>query len=135
MASTEKTKPTEWTRTPAAAFSAAVLGLASIGGVGYSIMVHEPATAVAMDTDQPADAGFPSPARVVYLVDLNSATLAELQLLPGIGPVTAKSIIDDRTTNGPYEQLEDLDRVRGIGPRTIESIRDRVEIARTPADG
>jgi competence protein ComEA len=59
---------------------------------------------------------------ITHRVDLNSAGAEELALLPNIGPKLARAIIEDRETNGDYETLEDLDRVRGIGPRTIEDL-------------
>lgn len=56
------------------------------------------------------------------LVNVNTASAAELQLLPGIGPVMASRIIEDRTTNGPYRSPADLDRVTGIGPKTLAKL-------------
>jgi len=56
-------------------------------------------------------------------LDLNAARAHELQLLPGIGEKTAQAIVADREENGPYRNLEDLTRVRGIGPKTVERLR------------
>ncbi|MFW5879033.1 MAG: ComEA family DNA-binding protein [Myxococcota bacterium] len=55
-------------------------------------------------------------------VDVNSASASELESLPGIGPATAQSIIEDREANGPFSSLSDLTRVRGIGDRTVEKL-------------
>lgn len=63
----------------------------------------------------------PRPAQ--YLVDINTAGVAELQVLPEIGPSLAERIVTERETGGPYRDLNDLRRVRGIGPRTLERIR------------
>ena len=60
-------------------------------------------------------------------IDLNSATASELETLPGIGTVKAQSIIDYRQANGPYSSVDDLLAVSGIGPATVESIRDLVD--------
>jgi competence ComEA-like helix-hairpin-helix protein len=56
-------------------------------------------------------------------MDLNRALARDLVFLPGIGPSTAQKIVLDRTENGPYESLEDMARVRGIGRETIERLR------------
>ena len=59
-------------------------------------------------------------------VSLSTATLEQLDGLPGIGPVTAQKIVDYRTENGPFASVDDLDAVPGIGPATIQDIRDLV---------
>ena len=69
-----------------------------------------------------------APAVASTRINLNTATAAELQLLPRIGPALSARIIEDRAANGPYETIEALDRVRGIGPRTIHNIRDHATV-------
>ena len=59
-------------------------------------------------------------------VSLATATVEQLDELPGIGPVTAQKIVDWRTTHGPFRSVEDLDDVPGIGPARIEQLRDLV---------
>jgi len=61
------------------------------------------------------------------LVDINSATQAELEELPGVGPATASAIVEERETNGPFSAPEDLMRVSGIGPKKYEALADLVE--------
>lgn len=56
-------------------------------------------------------------------VDLNNATAAELQLLPGIGAVLAGRIVEYRDANGPFESFDDLQAVHGIGRLTVAAIR------------
>jgi len=55
-------------------------------------------------------------------VYINTATLDELQTLPGVGPALAQRIIDDREANGAFTSLADLDRVSGIGASTLETL-------------
>ena len=65
---------------------------------------------------------------VPLIVDLNRATAADLDRLPGVGPSTAKAIIDHRTRNGPFASIDDLLAVRGIGPAKLAEIRPWVRV-------
>ncbi|CAN0362157.1 unnamed protein product, partial [Ectocarpus sp. 4 AP-2014] len=58
-----------------------------------------------------------------FLVDVNHAEWPELAQLPGIGPTLAQRIIDSRGVDGEFHTINDLDRVNGIGPRTLEGMR------------
>jgi len=59
-------------------------------------------------------------------IDLNAATVSELDELPGIGPATAAAIVTERERNGPFLDVDDLDRVPGIGPAKLEALRGLV---------
>lgn len=61
-------------------------------------------------------------------IDVNHATVEELDELPGIGPATAAAIVDHREQNGPFATVDDLEAVRGIGPAKLEAIRDLVAV-------
>ncbi len=61
-------------------------------------------------------------------VNINTADLATLDTLPGIGPVIAQRIIDYRENNGPFERPEQLGEVKGIGHKTLEKILDCVTV-------
>ena len=62
------------------------------------------------------------------LISLNRATAAELEGLPGVGPVLAQRIEAFRAANGPFGQVEDLLQVPGIGEAKLASIRDLVRV-------
>ena len=82
----------------------------------------------APEADPPASAAPPSAAER-SLVDLNRATLEQLDALPGIGPAKARAIIAYRETNGPFRKAEDLLNVSGIGAATFEKLRELVYVS------
>jgi len=61
-------------------------------------------------------------------LDLNTATLEQLQTLPGVGPVLAQRIVDLRTERGVFSSVEELLEVKGIGAATLEQLRSYVII-------
>ena len=61
-------------------------------------------------------------------LNLNTATLADLETLPGIGPVTAQSILAWRTQHQRFTRVEELQEVDGIGPKTMEKLRPHVRV-------
>ncbi|GAA0035959.1 ComEA family DNA-binding protein [Brevibacterium metallidurans] len=76
------------------------------------------------DSSQGSSAG---PGESGAKVDLNTADSATLQTLPGVGPVTAEAIIAYREAT-PFTSIDDLLLVKGIGPKTFESLKDRVTV-------
>ena len=62
------------------------------------------------------------------LVNINTATSAQLQTLSGVGPVTAQRIIEFRESAGGFARIEDIMRVSGIGTKTFEGLRDKITI-------
>lgn len=60
------------------------------------------------------------------VVELNGATAAELEALPGVGPSLARRIVEWRAANGPFPSVDALAQVPGIGPATVERLRPRV---------
>ncbi len=65
---------------------------------------------------------------VKFPLDLNTATAAELQILPGIGPVLAERILDYRAEIGGFSTVEQLLEVRGIGEKKLDAVRDLVVV-------
>jgi competence protein ComEA len=61
-------------------------------------------------------------------VDLNTATEAELEALPGVGPATAQAIVAWRREHGGFRSVQDLLEVRGIGPAKLAALRDHVRV-------
>lgn len=78
--------------------------------------------------DAPTRAATGDTSSPTRLIDVNTAGSAELQTLPGIGPVTAQAIIDHRAQIGRFTRVEELEDVKGIGPSTIERLRDLVTV-------
>jgi competence protein ComEA len=104
---------------------AAALNLAALLVDGERVYVPRPGESVPIPTSGAASGsagGPPGP------VDVNHATIEQLDELPGIGPATAAAIIDHREENGPFASVEDLEAVRGIGPAKLEAIRDLVSV-------
>lgn len=62
------------------------------------------------------------------LININTASLAELDSLPGIGPTIAQRILDYREANGPFQKTEDIMNVSGIGPSTFDHIKDLITV-------
>jgi competence ComEA-like helix-hairpin-helix protein len=142
----------DWTTGPAKWAAVAVLGLASIGGMTWSIFTRQPsaapvparalhvapeslepdseavpATPIASPTPKPAPTR-PTPSSIAHIVNINTAASAELELLPGIGPALAGRIISYRTEFGPFKTVDEIDSVKGIGPRTLEKLRPLIKV-------
>jgi competence ComEA-like helix-hairpin-helix protein len=76
--------------------------------------------------------GQPSPEGRRGRIDLNRATAAELELLPGIGPMAAERIVAFRAQIGGYRHVEELSRVKGIGEKTLARLRPLVFVVDVP---
>ena len=103
----------------------AVLNLAAVLTDGQRIYVAKvgetpPAIAVPDGAAPPGSSAPPGP------VDLNAATVSELDELPGIGPATASAIVAHRDEHGPFAAVGDLEAVRGIGPAKLEALQGLV---------
>lgn len=107
-----------------------LLALVALGAVS-DLLQCEPRPAPA-PAELPAPAttlattGAPAAPAVAAPLDLNSATEADLDRLPGIGPVLAARIVAHRAAHGPFRTAEDLLAVPGIGPKLFERLAPRV---------
>ncbi len=98
----------------------AILGIATV----LTILLAGHATLVAQSAPAPAAAA-KAPAAVV---NLNTATVEQLDGLPGIGPSMAARIVDYRTKNGAFKKVEDLMNVRGIGEKNFLKLKPLVTV-------
>jgi competence protein ComEA len=98
------------------AFAGSLL-LVSLLTIGICWYVQQHRGSGLIDLEQPHDHN-----PIEFQIDLNTAEPAELRLLPGVGETLAKRIISSRDEDGPFRSTDELRRVRGIGPRTLERI-------------
>ena len=62
-------------------------------------------------------------------LNINTAGQEQLQELSGIGPAKAQAIIEYRDSNGPFQSVDDLVKVRGIGAKTLDNLRESLTVA------
>jgi competence protein ComEA len=151
------TNARDWTNGPAKWGAAILLAVTSIGGMAWSLSGNrKPVTVTHADriaarsadplreasppttvSTPPAPAAAPEPeaptitvpaAPATHLVNLNTATQGELELLPGIGPAMAKRILEYRTQHGKFTSVDQLDAVKGIGAKTMAKLRPLVSV-------
>jgi comEA protein len=93
----------------------------------------QPSTAAATDSasQQPANPAAPDVGAPIVSdgkININTASRGELTDLPGIGDTLAGRIIDYRAKNGPFQRIEDIKNVSGIGEKRYEAIEDRIKV-------
>jgi competence protein ComEA len=102
----------------------ALINLAAPLADGEQVVVPQRGASSAAGGAGAAGAAVPgTPAGPVHL---NTATLEQLDSLPGIGPVTAQKILDYRQKHGAFSSVDELDAVPGIGPSRLDQLRDLV---------
>jgi competence protein ComEA len=115
-----KTKVKGWTAGLAGAAAAVVLFLAALSW--YPPLRQKNFGVLSSGPFLAQDEGGENEGRV----NVNRASLEELCVLPGIGEVRAQSMLEYRARHGPFGSLEDLGRVPGIGPKTLEALTDLI---------
>lgn len=137
---TDMSDAPHWSAGPAKWFAIIVLGLATMGIAGWSLWRRAPSPTLVRGSGNqqslplsPSWTGtLPASAAITGLIDLNTADAAVLESLPGIGPALAERILNSRTQLGAFRRVEDLDRVPGIGHKTIEKLRPLVRLSAEP---
>ena len=80
-------------------------------------------------TSAPTPSATPAPApEQSEKININTASLEELDKITGVGPIIGQRIIDYRNTNGPFQKIEDIKNVKGIGDVTFEKMKDEITI-------
>ena len=92
-----------------------------ISDISTSLQNPAPVPVTSSNTSAPSS-------EISAIANINTGTLAELDTLPGIGPAYAQAIINYRSTNGPFIRIEDIQKVKGIGPKTFEKLKSRITI-------
>ena len=111
---------------PATGADLSVVNLAAIARDGERIYVPKVGETVPVAVgDAPPAAADTTPAGPI---NLNSATADQLDVLPGVGPATAAAIVAHREQHGPFQTVEQLGDVRGIGPAKLDALRGLVTV-------
>ena len=104
--------------------------LSAVAVAGF--LVSQPFMAHAAQTkSSPRSAAKPA---VTSIVNINTASAAELEALPGIGAKTAARIIDHRQKNGPFKKIEELMNVRGVGEKAFLKLKPQISVGAVKSD-
>ena len=106
-----------------------MLSAVAISGLLSSVPSH----GVSAQAKAPAPRGAKA-APTTAVVNINTASAAELDSLPGIGAKTAARIIEYRQKNGPFKKIEELMNVRGVGEKNFLKLKDQISVGNTKAD-
>ena len=105
------------------------LAAASLAAVQISAQTPKPR---AQSGQNPSTASQPAkPAAAATIVNLNTASQAELEALPGVGAKTAARIIDYRQKKGPFKKIEELMNVQGIGEKSFLKLKPQLTVSGT----
>jgi competence protein ComEA len=96
------------------------------------LMTLHPTSAAAQAKAPERTTAKPAPSSAI--VNLNTATVADLETLPGVGAKTAARIIEYRQKNGPFKKIEELMNVRGIGEKNFLKLKSQLTVAAAKTD-
>ena len=98
-----------------------------LGEAEYQVTVSKQAPAVSASLPEVED-GYPDSLLEGEVIDLNTASEADLTRLPGIGEKRAQAIVDYRESSGPFQSVEELTEVKGIGEGILAQVYDYVTV-------
>lgn len=104
------------------------LDSADLESLNLAAPLHDGQQVVVRAQGEGSPSGSSASASSGGLIAVNTADAVELERLPGIGPVLAQKIVEYREAHGPFTRPEDLLSVSGIGPSTLEAIRDLIQV-------
>jgi competence protein ComEA len=117
----------ELTRQEQAALS--VIGVAALAGLGVLLWQRATPPLTVAGISASAQSGpWDAALRASREVDVNTATAAQLERLPHVGPSLARRIVEYREAHGGFRTPEELSRVRGIGPKTLETLEEYITV-------
>jgi len=105
------------------------ISLATVFAIGVTVLISLPALAAAQSapaTQSPTPAAAVAPSKPA--INLNTATLEQLETLPGIGRKTAERILEYRTKSGSFKRIEELMNVKGIGEKSFLKLKPLVAV-------
>jgi competence protein ComEA len=97
-----------------------------------ALMTLHPTSVAAQAKTPERTAAKPAPSSAI--VNLNTATVTDLETLPGVGAKTAARIIEYRQKNGPFKKVEELMNVRGIGEKNFLKLKSQLTVAAAKTD-
>ena len=110
-------------------FTLSILGLAALLALGVLVWQRRtPPVTVEGSPTPPQAAHWEAALASSRQIDVNTANVAELERLPGVGPALARRIVEYRTTRGHFRTPEELSQVPGIGPKTYKTLQEYVTV-------
>ena len=104
----------------------------SIAAAACLLAVHAPSLSAAQSKPAPrTTAAKATPGKVV---NINTASVAELDGLPGIGAKTAALIVEYRQKNGPFKKIEELMNIRGVGEKNFLKLKEHISVGNAKTD-